>query len=208
MSLAVDCFLWPLIFQHLGPEDLIRISSVCFSWWQLVFGSRGLWKRNFRRCTELDLANTATLYHKVPLRIFRRLRSLDLTGTAMSTKDLLKITETAHRLQMLKIESCSQIAESAIFKAKDTLRHLTHFDISNNSQFTILSIACLCSYHSLQEICAHGLRLEQMEILFLTKTFPRLVNGELELATENTDGDYFFNAVEIVADGDIFDDFF
>lgn len=208
MTPAVDCFLWELIFQYLGPQELISVSSVCFAWWELIFGGRGLWYRKIQRCKDLDLSNTATLYHKVPLTIFTRLRNLDLTGTAISTRNFLKITGTAQHLKVLGIESCSGIAESAIFKAKDSLRRLRCINISNNPQFGILSIACLCSYRSIQEICAGGIRLDQTEILFLTKTFPQLVNGGLELQIDNADGDYFFDTVDAFADEDIFEDFF
>ena len=109
---------------------------------------------------------------------------------------------------MLGIESCSGIAESAIFKAKDSRRRMRCINISNNPQFGILSIACLCSYRSIQEICAGGIRLDQTEILFLTKSFPQLVNGGLELQIDNADGDYFFDTVDAFPDEDIFEDFF
>ena len=194
---AVDCFLWELIFQYLGRQELISVSSVCFAWWELIFGGRGLWYRKIQRCKDLDLSNTAT-----------RLRNLDLTGTAISTRNFLKITGTAQHLKVLGIESGSGIAESAIFKAKDSLRRMRCINISNNPQFGILSIACRCSYRSIQEICAGGIRLDQTEILFLTKTFPQLVNGGLELQIDNADGDYFFDTVDAFADEDIFEDFF
>lgn len=153
MTPAGDCFLWELIFQYLGPQELISISSGCFAWLELVFGSRGLWNHKIQRCIDLDLSNTGTLYHKVLLNIFTRLRYLDLTGTTISTRNFLRITGTAQHLKVLDIESCSQIAESAIFKAKDSLRHLRYVNILNNPQFGIFLIACLCSYHSIQEIC-------------------------------------------------------
>ena len=205
---AVDCFLWELIFQYLGPQELISVSSVCFAWWELVFGSRGLWNRKIQSCTGLDLSNTGTLHQKVPLTAFTRLRRLHLTGTTISTRDFLKITGTATRLKVLEIESCSQIAENAIFKTKDSLRRLRYINISNNPQFGVLAIACLCSYRSIQEVCARGIRLDQTEMLFLTKTFPQLVNGGLELQTDTADGDYFFDTVDAFADEDIFEDFF
>ena len=178
---------------------------LCFAWWELIFGGRGLWYRKIKKCKDLDLSNTATLYHKVPLTIFTRLRNLDLTGTAISTRHFLKITGTPQHLKVLGIESCSGIAESAIFKAKDSLRRMRCINISNNPQFGILSIACLCSYHSIQEICAGGIRLDQTEILFLMKSFPQLVNGGLEL---QIDKDYFFDTVDAFPDEDIFEDFF
>ena len=45
-------------------------------------------------------------------------------------------------------------------------------------------------------------------MLFLTKTFPQLVNGGLELQTDTADGHYFYDAVDAFADEDIFEDFF
>ena len=51
--------------------------------------------------------------------------------------------------------------------------------------------------------------LDHTDILFLAKTFPRLVNGDILLETDTTgDGDYFFDIVDIAADEDIFEEFF
>ena len=209
MSPDVDCFIWYLIFQNLELADLIQLSSVCFEWWKIIFGGRGALYRKFERCSELDLANTGSLYKKVPLRFFQSLRRLNLNGTAISTGDFGKVASVAKHVRVLNIESCLNINESAIFKAKGSLLRLVRIDISYNTHFSVRSIACLCSYRSLQEVCAKGIPLDHTDILFLAKTFPRLVNGDILLETDTTgDGDYFFDIVDIAADEDIFEEFF
>ena len=50
--------------------------------------------------------------------------------------------------------------------------------------------------------------LDEIGLLFQAKTFPQLTNGQLDLETDIAGGDYFFNAVECVADFEIFEDFF
>jgi len=48
-----------------------------------------------------------------------------------------------------------------------------------------------------------------MEVLFLTKTFPELVKGGIDLETDDTDtGDYYYDDLNIVADDELFSDFF
>ena len=87
---------------------------------------------------------------------------------------------------------------------------MTNVNISNNSQLSILSMACLCSFPSIQEIRAKGPMLEAKESLFLVKTFPRLASGPIALETETSDSeDYFFDVVDLVADEEkLFWDFF
>ena len=102
------------------------------------------------------MANTGSLYKKVPLRFFQSLRRLNLNGTAISTGDFGKVASVAKHIRVLNIESCLNINESAIFKAKDSLLRLVRIDISYNTHFSVRSIACLCSYRSLQEVCAKG----------------------------------------------------
>lgn len=207
MAPTASASVWPLIFQFLEPEDLVSVSAVCFSWWQFVF--RGSSPRALRKCEEIDLAYTGTLYKKVPLKLFTGMTSINLHGTGISTKNFLKLVTAARRLRVLVIENCGEISESAIFKAKDSLRYMTNINVSYNAQFSVLAIACLCSYPAIQEICANGLSLEEKEILFLSKTFPRLVSGKIDLQTETTgDGDYFFDIVDTVADEELFDKFF
>ena len=191
----VHLFFWPLVFQYLGPEDLVRVSSVCFTWWRNVFHSRKL-KSTAKMLLEredVDLADTGNLYQKLPLRFFGGLRSINLKRTSISSKDFLKLVGAAKQLRMLNIEGCVAITERAIFQAKASLRSLRIINISHNEQLSVLSVACLCSYSSLQEICARGLKLEENELLFLAKTFPQLGNGEIDLETDTCCGDYFFD---------------
>ena len=109
---------------------------------------------------------------------------------------------------MLDIEGCVKITERAIFQAKTSLRSLVSINISHNEQLAVLAIACLCSYSSLQDICARGLKLEENELLFLAKTFPKLGNGQIDLETDNACGDYFFGIVESVADFELLEELF
>ena len=212
VALSVDSFLWPLIFQFLEAEDLVSVSAVCFSWWQFVFRGRvsSPIQRALARCDEISLANTGSLYLKVPLRCFSTLKRINLRGTTISTKHFLQMVKITRRLRVLDIESCGNISESAIFKAKESLRYMTNVNISNNSHLSILSMACLCSFPSIQEIRAKGLMLEAKESLFLVKTFPRLASGQIALETETSDSeDYFLDVVDLVADEEeLFGDFF
>ena len=135
MAPSVDLFLWPLIFQFLEAEDLVSVSAVCFSWWQFVFRGRvsSPIQRALARCDEITLANTGSLYLKVPLRRFSRLKRINLRATTISTKQFLQMVKITRRLRVLDIESCGNISESAIFKAKESLRYMTNVNISNNS---------------------------------------------------------------------------
>ena len=209
MSPSVDCFIWQLIFQYLGPEDLIRLSSVCYVWWKIIFGGRGVVYRKFEKCRELDLANTGNLYKKMPLRFFHSLRRLNLKGTTISSGDFGRVTSVAKCLRSLNIENCINVDESSIFKAKDCLSRLERINITNNMHFSVRAIACLCSYRSLTEVYANGILLDHTDMLFLAKTFPRLRNGDIQLETDRTgDGDYYFDIVDIAAEDDIFEELF
>lgn len=167
-------------------------------------------QRALARCDEITLANTGSQHLKVPLRCFSRLKRINLRGTTISTKHFLQMVKITRLLTVLDIESCGNISESAIFKAKESLRYMTNVNISNNSHLSILSMACLCSFPSIQEIRAKGLMLEAKESLFLVKTFPRLASGQIALETETSDSeDYFFDVVDLVADEEeLFGDFF
>lgn len=136
-------------------------------------------QRALARCDDMSLANTGSLYLKVPLRCFARLKRINLSGTTISTKHFLQMVKITRRLRVLDIESCGNISESAILKAKESLRYMTNVNISNNSHLSILSVACLCSFPSTQEIRAKGLMSETKESLFLVKTFPRLASGQI-----------------------------
>ena len=35
--MLAEYFFWELVFSFLGPQDLIAVSGVCYSWWRLVF---------------------------------------------------------------------------------------------------------------------------------------------------------------------------
>ena len=203
MAPSVDSFLWPLVFQFLEAEDLVSVSAVCFSWWQFLFCGcvSSPIHRALARCDEMSLANAGSLYLKVPLRCFARLTRINLRRTTISTKHFLQMVKITRRLRVLDIESCGNISESAIFKAKESLRYMTNVNISDNPHLSILSIACLCSFHSIQELRAKGLTLGAKESLFLHKTFPRLANGQISLETEASDGeDSFFDVVDLVPD--------
>ena len=137
MAPTTSASVWPLIFQFLEPEDLVSVSAVCFSWWQFVFRCASPITTALRNCEKIDLANTGNLYKKVPLKFFTRMTSINLRGTTISTKDFLKLANAARRLRVLDIESCAEISESAISKAKDSLRYLTNINVSYNVQFTL-----------------------------------------------------------------------
>lgn len=200
-------FLWPLVFDYLGPEDLASVASVCFTWWKFVFRGRQSTAQTFLECQDLTLVDTGRLYQKVPLKLFSGLYRIDLSGTCISSENFLQLVSAAKRLWVLNMQGCAEIAEQAMFKAKPSLRFLRSINISHNEQFSVLVIACLCSLNSLNEICARGIDLEYRELLFLSKTFPRLRNG-LDLETDTADSDYFFDVVDMVSDFDVLEDLF
>jgi len=78
---------------------------------------------------------------------------------------------------MLNIKSCMEISKQVIFKAKGSLLCLRNINISFNKQFSVLIVASLCSYYSVQDIRARGIKARGKEALLLTMTFPRLGNG-------------------------------
>ena len=65
----------------------------------------------------------------------------------------------------------------------------------------------MCSYYSVQDIRARGIKLDGKETLFLTKTFPQLGNGQITLDIGSAGGEYFFDAVSILSDFDLLEDF-
>ena len=79
--------------------------------------------------------------------------------------------------------------------------------MSHNEQFSVLVIACLCSWDLLEEICARGINLEFRKLLFLSKTFPRGRNG-LELKVDMADSNYLFDAINVALDFELLPDFF
>lgn len=64
-------------------------------------------------------------------------------------------------------------------------------NISKNSQFGVLTIACLLSHESVIDICCRGKKLSDKELLFLSKTFPRLPGIGLRL--DGISKDYFWD---------------
>ena len=122
----------------------------------------------------------------------------------ISSGDFLKLAGTAKHLEMVNIESRSRISEEAIFKAKRFLPCLRRINISFNDQLSVLAVACLCSCSSLRDIRARGIRLQAKELLFLTRTFPQLVNGRLTLDFGFEGGDYFVDAIDALSDFDLF----
>lgn len=181
----VDCYFWHLVFEFLETKDLIAVAGVCYSWWNIIFRGSHSRKRFMSRCRQLDLKNSGRLYQKVPLQILSRLRSVNLSATTIDTENFLLLTSVAERLQILEIEKCSNLTEQSIFRAKDSLRNLESVDISHNLQFGVLTIACLCSFESIISICFNGIKLEHKEMHFLTKTFPAVTNGDIELCSDN-----------------------
>ena len=127
----------------------------------------------------------------MPLKFFPWLTGINLKRTAIFTEDFLKLVATTKHLhvQLLNVKCCVKISDLAIFKAKVYLCRLRSINISFNEQLTVLSVACLCSYSSVRGIHAslRGLKLEERDLLFLLKTFPRLGNGK----TDILEGDSF-----------------
>ncbi|KAL9977314.1 hypothetical protein ACROYT_G014704 [Oculina patagonica] len=160
--------------------------------------------QNYKRCEQIHLADTGKLYWKVPLRFFVNTTWINLNRTTISSKDFLKFVGMARHLDTLNIESCEGISEQAIFKAKGSLQSLRNINVSYNEQFSILTIACLCSFNSVQDIRARGLNLESKELLFLRKTFPRISYGLIPLDIGS--GDYFVDALNAVSEFDLFED--
>ena len=67
---------------------------------------------------------------------------------------------------MLNIKRCMEISEQVIFKAKGSLLCLRNISISFNEQFSVLIVACLCSYYSVQDIRAREIKLEEKKHYF------------------------------------------
>ena len=192
-------------FQSKGSENAYEVMrSVCLAWWRFVFQGRKSTARALHHCQQLHLADTGKQYRNIPLRYFSELTWINLTRTTISSGDFLKLVGTAKHLEMVNIESCSRISEEAIFKAKRFLPCLRRINISFNDQLSVLAVACLCSCSSLRDIRARGIRLQAKELLFLTRTFPRLGNGRLTLDIGFEGGDYFVDAIDALSDFDLF----
>ena len=68
----VDLFFWPLVFQFLGSDDLVRVSAVSLAWWRYVFQGCKSTGKMLLECEGIDLADTGNLYQKVPLGFFEQ----------------------------------------------------------------------------------------------------------------------------------------
>ena len=137
-----------------------------------------------RNWEELDLLGTGKLYCFIPRRAFKALTSLNVASTQLTNRHFQQLMESATGLQREQI---------AIFKAKENLGELVNIAISGNMQFTILTIACLCSCPELVTIEAHGLEFSAEELLLLSKTFSSIGRGDLRLEMEEG-----CNALEVV----------
>lgn len=168
------------VFRFLDLNDLTRAAGACYEWW-CVIKRHGLMERDWE---ELDLSGTGKLYCVIPLRAFRSLTCLNLASTQLSNHHFQQMMQTAINLERLDISDCPAVDQIAIFRAKESQRELQHIAISRNTQFTVLAIACLCSFPELVTIEAHGIELRAEELLFLSKTFESVGNGYLQLETE------------------------
>ena len=168
------------VFRFLDLNDLTRAAGACYEWW-CVIKRHGLMEWDWE---ELDLSGTGKLYCVIPLRAFRSLTCLNLASTQLSNHHFQQMMQTAINLERLDISDCPAVDQIAIFRAKESQRELQHIAISRNTQFTVLAIACLCSFPELVTIEAHGIELRAEELLFLSKTFESVGNGYLQLETE------------------------
>lgn len=168
------------VFRFLDLNDLTRAAGAYYEWW-CVIKWHSLMERDWE---ELDLSGTGKLYCVIPLRAFRSLTCLNLASTQLSNHHFQQMMQTAINLERLDISDCPAVDQIAIFRAKESQRELQHIAISRNTQFTVLAIACLCSFPELVTIEAHGIELRAEELLFLSKTFESVGNGYLQLETE------------------------
>ena len=196
-------YFWPLVFEYLEPEDLVSVSNVCLAWWRFLFEGSKSTVRELQRCEQIHLADTGKMYRKVPLRFFVQLTWINLNRTAISSNDFLKFVGVARHLETLNIETCEGISEQAIFKSKESLQLLKNINVSFNKQFSVLTVACLCSFYSVQDIRARGLNLKSKELLFLTKTFPRITYRLITLDIGSPGGEHFVDILSAVSDSDL-----
>ena len=125
--------------MFLGPQDLVAVSGLCYSWWRFVFHGR---RSNATHFTKLQCSgrdNSGKLYQKVPLQLF------GLNGMPITSKNFLKLTTVAKQLRALEIANCENILEETIFSSKYNLQRLRSVNISYNPEFSVLAITCLGS---------------------------------------------------------------
>jgi hypothetical protein len=127
-------------------------------------------RRKIKHCQELDLSYTLALYKRIPLRVFEGRLYLDLQNTAI-TSNLHQIANKSHCLQYLNVSNCPLLKEDFLLYGKKYFEELLHLDISYNPNFSIIGLACVCSYEEMCLIHAYGMKLSPKECLFLLKTF-------------------------------------
>ena len=86
----VDLFFWPLVFQFLRPDDLVRVSAVSLGWWRYVFQGCKSTTKMLVECEGIDLGETGNLYQKVPLRFFAVKKNDQLEGDVNISKRFSK----------------------------------------------------------------------------------------------------------------------
>ena len=97
------------------------------------------------------------MYHFILLKMFANLTHLTLSSTAVTNRHFQQIVNKASDLEYLDIPNCTFLDQSTIFHGKNALSRLEYANISSNCEkFTILAVACLCSYEGVQTIVAHG----------------------------------------------------
>ena len=121
------------------------------------------------------------MYHFIPLKLFPNLMRLT-SSTAVTNQHFQQIINKASDWEYLDISNCTSLDQSNIFHRKNALSRLEYMNISGNCEkFTILAVACLCSYENVQTIVAHGYSFSADELLFLTKMFHSVSSGTLDL---------------------------
>ena len=130
--------------------------------------------------------------------MFVRIRSLNLSGTTISSENFFLLATAAKHLGVLQIERCENISEDAVFRANDSLQRLESVNISFNSEFWLSHVCARMS--QLRIFAFDEISLESREILFLNKTFSRLRNGDIEVYSQETGGDYVWEAADIVGE--------
>ena len=60
-------------------------------------------------------------------------------------------------------------------------------DISHNQHFSILGLACVCSYEEIRIVRAYGMELSSKECLFLIATFDSIARGECVIETADAE---------------------
>ena len=138
--------LWIHVFSFLGENDQISVAGVCYEWWKMIFGKFSVLRE--MEWQELDISGTGRLYRFIPLKMFSTLERLNMSSTMITNAHFQQIVQEARNLESLNISNCSSLDQSCIFQMKQYVGKLRHVDISGNAKFTILAVACLCSWKS------------------------------------------------------------